>query len=124
MNEFITRLTAALDLRRSAAITPDPETLPKLKSELRASHSLSGQMNRNAFAAPPLGSFGAIVAAASIVLFALVGPDDLTTRPGASALTFARADSGVYVDSVLILPSIEAVLCDSLTSTAADSTAL
>lgn len=81
-------------------------------------------MNRNAFAAPPLGSCGAIVAAASIVLFALVGPDDLTTRPGASALTFARADSGVYVDSVLILPSIEAVLSDSLTSTAADSTAL
>ena len=72
MTDFNKRLTDALDLRRHADITPDPELLPKLTTELRARRRVTGQLNRNAFVAPPLGSFGAIVVAASILLFALV----------------------------------------------------
>ena len=122
MNDFITRLTNALDVRRNVDIVPDPDILPRLKTELRARHSVTGQLNRNAFAAPPLGSFGAIVAAASIILFALVAPEDVSTNSRRSALDFTRADS---VDSIHILPAAaEAILTDSLSTTLSDSTSL
>lgn len=120
MNDFITRLTNALDVRRNIDIVPDPDILPRLKAELRARHSVTGQLNRNAFAAPPLGSFGAIVAAASIILFALVAPEDVSTNSRGSALDFTRADS---VDSIHILPAAaETILTDSLSTTLSDST--
>ena len=125
MNDFNTRLTNALDLRRHADITPDPEILPKLETELRARHGVTGQLNRNAFAAPPLGSFGAIVVAASILLFALVSPENLSTNSHTATLSLAQADSGVYADSIRILPAaVEDVLTDSLSSTPSDSTSL
>ncbi len=122
MTNFISRITNVLDVRRDSEITPDPDILPRLKSELRARHGVSGQLNRNAFVAQPLGSFGAIVAAASIVLFALVAPENLSHRTDRSALSIAQADSGVYVDSVGILPVVEAGLSDSLSITPSDST--
>ena len=68
---------------------------------------------------------GAIVVAATILLFALVSPENLSTNSHTATLSLAQADSGVYADSIRILPAaVEDVLTDSLSSTPSDSTSL
>ena len=97
---FSNRLSRALDIHAHSEITPDPSTLNDLKSRLRKRRGLSHQLGLNAFLPTPVGSFGAIAAAAVILLCATIGRQSYTSGPSQPEVAMVQVDSS-SLDSAL-----------------------
>jgi hypothetical protein len=98
-NAFDAKLRQALDIS-TPELTPDPSTLSDLKSRIKSRGSIGHVLSRNAFLPAPVGSFGAIAAAAVLTLFVLTGTGRLPANTESSDVYVAAIDTSRSIDSI------------------------
>jgi hypothetical protein len=98
-NAFDARLRNALDITTSD-LTPDPSIQADLRSRMRSRSSISRLIGRNGFLPAPVGSFGAIAAAAVLTLFVWSGTQQMPANGNVSGTYIAAIDSSDSIDSL------------------------
>ena len=112
-NSFDARLRQALDIT-TPDLTPAPATWSDLKSRMRKRGTLGHLLSRNGFLPAPVGSVGAIAAAAVFVLFAMTDSSNGPVSSASSNLSLVVVDSSNALDSIAMRAQLGLGIEDSL----------
>lgn len=98
-DDFDARLHKALDIS-TPDLTPDPSIRSDIRARLKSRGSLNNLAGRTGFLPFPVGSFGAIAAAAVLTLFVLTGSRQIPVNDGVSGTHVASIDTSHALDSL------------------------